>query len=601
MRRSMGLAAVITVVTSLTASLTAAVTAFTAQAAAAAPVPGPRGTAAVEPAGGLPDTIAVEPAGRLPIGPGWLPESRHTRTLAPGLTFTTITRGFPDPARQFWTIGVNIPVGEVPPDPDPDADQGAMGTYERAAAVARQLEDDPAVARELAARGWRPTIDPVDYAPRMIGYRGGLIGYTLRIGRYETRPPADDSLLAALAAGGFRAAPVHTGQDGRPDATGPWVVRVLTVDPRRFSGRVGASVGDAVSGRENTSAMARAAGAVAAVNGGFFTIGAGDGTPGVPAGLTVVDGRSLTAATAGRPVLVLRGDGTAAVTTLRDRHRLTVAGGGRAAGHPVDGLNRPPGLVRNCGGTGGDRPTERPVHDFTCTDPDELVVLTPRYGAAPPEGTGIEAVVGADGTVTVVRPRTGLPAPPGATVVQATGAAADWLSRHAAPGRRIRVDTTVTDERGRPVRFGPRDSVVNGGPRLVSGGRVSIDPGRDGLLHEDPDLHLPSSALGASFGYAWFIRDNPRTGAGVDARGRLLLVQVDGRQETYSQGLPIKPFADVLRALGAVEAVNLDGGGSSATVVDGRLVSSPSDTDADGDRVERAVGDAIVVTGTGRS
>jgi exopolysaccharide biosynthesis protein len=76
---------------------------------------------------------------------------------------------------------------------------------------------------------------------------------------------------------------------------------------------------------------------------------------------------------------------------------------------------------------------------------------------------------------------------------------------------------------------------------------------------------------------------------------------VDGRQETYSQGLPIKPFADVLRALGAVEAVNLDGGGSSATVVDGRLVSSPSDTDADGDRVERAVGDAIVVTGTGRS
>jgi exopolysaccharide biosynthesis protein len=45
-----------------------------------------------------------------------------------------------------------------------------------------------------------------------------------------------------------------------------------------------------------------------------------------------------------------------------------------------------------------------------------------------------------------------------------------------------------------------------------------------------------------------------------------------------------------MRALGARNALNLDGGGSSAMVVDGRLVNRPSDG------AERAVSDAIVVS-----
>ena len=44
------------------------------------------------------------------------------------------------------------------------------------------------------------------------------------------------------------------------------------------------------------------------------------------------------------------------------------------------------------------------------------------------------------------------------------------------------------------------------------------------------------------------------------------------------------------RSLGKVDAVNLDGGGSTAMAVGGQLVSSPSDAAG-----ERAVGDAIVV------
>ncbi len=60
------------------------------------------------------------PPGPLPLGPANLTETRTEQRLAPGVTLTTITRGYNDSAHEYWTIGVNIPVGPVKPDPDPD-------------------------------------------------------------------------------------------------------------------------------------------------------------------------------------------------------------------------------------------------------------------------------------------------------------------------------------------------------------------------------------------------------------------------------------------------------------------------------------------------
>jgi exopolysaccharide biosynthesis protein len=58
----------------------------------------------------------------------------------------------------------------------------------------------------------------------------------------------------------------------------------------------------------------------------------------------------------------------------------------------------------------------------------------------------------------------------------------------------------------------------------------------------------------------------PRTSAGVSADGkRLYLLTVDGRSEA-SQGLTLLELADLMRRLGADDAVNLDGGGSSTLV-----------------------------------
>jgi Phosphodiester glycosidase len=69
----------------------------------------------------------------------------------------------------------------------------------------------------------------------------------------------------------------------------------------------------------------------------------------------------------------------------------------------------------------------------------------------------------------------------------------------------------------------------------------------------------------------------PRTAIGVTADGKILLVVIDGRQPRWSRGATLGELRTILRDLGAVDALNLDGGGSSEMVVEGQVVNRPSD------------------------
>jgi hypothetical protein len=82
---------------------------------------------------------------------------------------------------------------------------------------------------------------------------------------------------------------------------------------------------------------------------------------------------------------------------------------------------------------------------------------------------------------------------------------------------------------------------------------------------------------------------NPRTGVGVTADGRVLLIAVDGRQPGYSKGMTLLQFAQLFMDKGAVNALNLDGGGSTTVVVNGDIKNRPSDGN------ERSVSSALVV------
>lgn len=496
--------------------------------------------------------------GELPLGPAGLAETRSTIVVQPGVTLTSIVRGESDPT-TVWTVEVAIPGGDPNRPPTAVAD--------------RQYAD--ALAAELGQHGFAARVEEV-VTPALADYSGGQLGFRVRVGRYSDSAEAD-ATLSVIRTHGFNASRVFTGWDGVATDRGPWRLQVLTIDPRLFRGSMVASYGPDLERRETTSTLAIAAGATAAVNAGYFVLDPRAGAPGDPAGVGVYGGRLLSEATNGRPAFAFRNDGHgAAVTRLSWAGDILDSDGGRLV---LDGINRVPGLVRNCGGTADDLPTSRPLHDTTCTDPDELITYTPQFGTLTPSGPGVEAILDSSGIVRELRLPRGGPLPAGGSSVQATGTAVDALLRLAVVGKRLQIQSRLIDEHGLAQRQSPSTMVVNGGPELVRDGRPHATPATDGMVRPgDP-----------SFYYGWAAKRNPRTIAGIDDAGRIILVTVDGRS-TSSLGLSIAESVGVASALGMRDAINLDGGGSTTMYADGRVINTPSDATG-----ERPVGDAILI------
>lgn len=82
---------------------------------------------------------------------------------------------------------------------------------------------------------------------------------------------------------------------------------------------------------------------------------------------------------------------------------------------------------------------------------------------------------------------------------------------------------------------------------------------------------------------------HPRTAVGITGDGHLILLVVDGRQ-SESRGVNLNDLAQILLNLGVKEALNLDGGGSSSFVVNGRLLNRPV-----GGTTEREIVSAISI------
>ncbi|MEO6412084.1 MAG: phosphodiester glycosidase family protein [Pedococcus sp.] len=516
--------------------------------------------AGLAPSAGASATGAHPRQGPLDLGPAGLVETRTTEAVQPGVTLTRITRGAADPAVR-WVVEVSIPGGSSSPDPD---------------APPRAVQDEASArahADRLTTAGFPAQAQQVDQ-PAVADVPAGVLGHRVRLTQTFSTQAEASAETARLVAAGFAGRAWYAGWDGTSAAKGPWTVNVVTVDPRRFKGSIGGSYGPTLEKRETTSWLAGYEKASVAVNAGFFVFDPAAGAEGDPAGAAVYGGRLESEPVGSRPVLVL--DPQARHTEVVRptwRAEATLPGSGREV---LDGLNRVPGLIRNCGGTADDLPTPLPLHDVTCTDADELVLFTTAFGATTPTGPGAEAVLDRQDRVVRVTGQRGTPLASGQRSIQGTGDRAALVAAlH--PGDRVRTQTSLTD--GRQPLARPGASVLNGGPELVRDGQVHVTQQQDGMVHPGEP----------SFAYGWVLQRNPRTFAGVDAQGRTLLVTVDGRQ-LGQLGLSIPETASVARSLGMVDAINLDGGGSTAMVVDGTLISHPSDAAG-----ERAVGDAVVV------
>jgi len=112
-------------------------------------------------------------------------------------------------------------------------------------------------------------------------------------------------------------------------------------------------------------------------------------------------------------------------------------------------------------------------------------------------------------------------------------------------------------------------SAIAGGPMLVSAKHPVLELEQEDFAAEAPPI---------TFSQDETFDQNllPRMGAGVTREGALIFAAVDGRDFENAPGLTLRGLAEVLRALGCVEALNLDGGSSKRMVVNGRQVDCSS-------------------------
>ena len=85
-----------------------------------------------------------------------------------------------------------------------------------------------------------------------------------------------------------------------------------------------------------------------------------------------------------------------------------------------------------------------------------------------------------------------------------------------------------------------------------------------------------------------------RTAIGVDGKGNLMFLTIDGA-ETRDRGMTLNELAIAFAELGAVYAINLDGGGSTALWSDGSFVDRPTCNDTIFPKCDRRVANAVCV------
>ncbi|MBA2254220.1 MAG: phosphodiester glycosidase family protein, partial [Chloroflexi bacterium] len=187
---------------------------------------------------------------------------------------------------------------------------------------------------------------------------------------------------------------------------------------------------------------------------------------------------------------------------------------------------------------------------------NDLVLYTSRFGGSTlTDATGTEVVLGGvtlpltptgehAAAVLEVRTASGdTPIGPGQLVLSGVGSARTFLDGLTA-GDTLTLALTVT-----PGWEEVREAV---------GGRETLV--RDGVVAE-------------AQGDTW-TEVHPRSAIGITAEGRIVMAAVDGRQPGYSTGARLDELADFMLARGALQAINLDGGGST-----GLLVRRPGDVE----------------------
>lgn len=370
------------------------------------------------------------------------------------------------------------------------------------------------------------------------------------------------------------------------DARGPWTSYVVRIDLRKAGLSLDAAhARDSLTGRERTSSIAQrhtdsTARVRVAVNADFFDLKTGASENNQVSsgewwkGLMLTESPYDTYDNVHTQIAIGRDRRAAVGKFVLDGHAVLQRAAALAPAAPAPSASAlsVPVLAVNA----------LPMGPYEST-----ALYTPRFGARTPRDiAGKDSTrkvselplqrVGVRGDTTVYV-ATALAAATAGSVIPATGAVLVGYGDRATAWQSVQVGDTVRIVLSTLPKLADARApqmVLGGWPRLLEDGvNVARDAAiREGTISRNAEARHPRTAIGVS-------KD----------RRTVWLYVVDGRSAT-SVGMTTSEVADALRALGAWDALNFDGGGSTTLVIDGRVVNTP--TDASG---EREVGNALMV------
>jgi hypothetical protein len=332
----------------------------------------------------------------------------------------------------------------------------------------------------------------------------------------------------------------------------PMSVWLLRMDPMQVELRA-ALANDEVVGTEVVSTIAERHGGVAAINAGFFL------PNGDPAGVFTMAGRLISDTRRPRGAVGISRDASGVklvFARLRATASISIKQGRTKSDVAIDGVD----TTRVRGQLMLFTPS---YHSDTDTAPNGLEWIIDRPRGRPNAPLRVVSGPHRQG-------KTGIPA--GGFVLSFGGDAPPPPLARLKRGTEVALTVTYEPIEGEPKPWSIAQDIVGGAGLLI----------RDGKDVADWSME--------AFNKGFAEGRHPRTMIGTATDGAIWLVTVDGRQPQLSVGMTLEELRTLARRLSLVNALNLDGGGSTTMWVQGKVMNSPSDATG-----ARKVSDALIV------
>ncbi len=312
---------------------------------------------------------------------------------------------------------------------------------------------------------------------------------------------------------------------------GPMTAHVLDLDLNRPEIKLAVTIGDdRLGGKEKLSSLVKRKGAAIGINGGYFNMSSG-----APIDMLVVRGKVLMLPDRYRGFFGLNFDGVPVM--MRPNASLSIKVGDQHLQY-VHRLNWPGGIGR-------------------------LSIFTPEFGKTTGSAADRRAVIVRNGIVTgFSKGDTAIPID--GFVLTGGDSHKEFLDKIKKGDKAVVTLASYPDLKN--IKYG-----FSAGPLLIHDSVI-----QDKLVE---DFTISSGIVADR---------NPRTACGITNNNHIIFVVIEGRN-TRSAGMTLNELAKFLLSLGSIQAINLDGGGSSEIVIGDKIINQlPGGT-------ERGIANAVLI------